>query len=124
MKVVRIVFSTLLVFGFTSVLVIAVEGPKAEIEKEIFDRPLVLKPKIPSYWNPGPPPIKLPPVIKVGDDGLGGELNSMKTDRKQLGSTTETLSGSSMPMMNTSVGASPVERLKGKIERVIKKLDL
>jgi hypothetical protein len=29
-----------------------------------------------------------------------------------------------MPMMNTSVASSPVERLKGKIERVIRKLDL
>lgn len=127
MKVFRIVSTLLLVFAFSSIMYTFAHRPEAEIERYDFQRPLVLMPKIPAGHNPGPPVPDLPPGVDVKvPKSNDSEFNGLGLDTKQsqLSTSFSNYGGASLPMLNTSAAPSQVERLKEKIERVIKKLNL
>jgi hypothetical protein len=126
MKAVRLTLSVLLIFGF-SALTYAIDGPKSEIEIHDFQQPVAFKAKIPSKPTGSPIP-PLPPgvVIRLPRNDDSSNLNSLGFDTKQsqLSTGFAGYGGASLPMLNSSTSPSHVEKLKGKIERVIKKLNL
>ena len=124
MRSIRIVLAALVILSF-SALVYAVEGPKAEIERYDFQRPMDLKPKI-TEKKSGPPMPPLPPIIKEPKDHFASDLQSAGLDSKLILVNTgfPSYGGASVPMMNSTTAISQTERMITKIERVIKKLNL